>query len=156
MRPPDPRQVQDWEAQERLVQARRLRDPTAMDIYEVQLQKAPTRKQQELQLLASQGRHPGLARQRGAVTWLAEGLTIEEAQITLQMDVRKLGRHWTDTQRSDICRQRDTLQRDIDQWVDAGRTFLSNGLGDDDIQPMELQLLTLQDDSQDETDEPGE
>ncbi|KAG1839425.1 hypothetical protein F4604DRAFT_1994190 [Suillus subluteus] len=120
----DPRQVQDWEAQERLVQARRLRDPTAMDIYEVQLQKVPTRKQRELQLLASQGQHPRQARRRGAATWLAEGLTIEEAQITLQMD-----------------------------WVDKGRTFLSDGLGDDDIQPMELQLLTLQDDSQDETDE---
>ncbi|KAG1860084.1 hypothetical protein F4604DRAFT_1930408 [Suillus subluteus] len=83
----------------------------------------PTRKQQELQLLASQ-----------------EGLTIEEVQITLQIDVRKMGQHWTDMQ-------------DIDYWVDAGRTYLGNGLGDDDIQPMELQLLMHQDYSQDETDE---
>ncbi|KAG1840341.1 hypothetical protein F4604DRAFT_1690823 [Suillus subluteus] len=135
----DPRQVQDWEAQE---SNGHLRGSTS------------ERKQQELQLLASQGWCPRQAHQRGAATWLAEGLTIEEAQITLQMDVRKLGRCWMDTQRLDICCWRDTLQRDIDQWVDAGRTFLGDGLGDDNIQPMELQLLTLQDDSQDETDEP--
>ncbi|KAG1832498.1 hypothetical protein EV424DRAFT_1342450 [Suillus variegatus] len=83
----DADKVKDWEAQERLAHERRRHDPTAMDIYEVQLHKAPTRKQQELRLLTAQGRRPGEARRRGAATWLAEGLAIEEAQVSLQMDI---------------------------------------------------------------------
>ncbi|KAG1733409.1 uncharacterized protein EDB91DRAFT_1084462 [Suillus paluster] len=59
---------------------RRSTDPKAMDIYEVQLQKAPTRKEQELRLLEENGQQPAPARRRGAATWLAEGLSIEEAQ----------------------------------------------------------------------------
>ncbi|KAG2096761.1 uncharacterized protein F5147DRAFT_656558 [Suillus discolor] len=55
----DPGKVQEWEVQERLAHQCRRRDPTAMDIYEVQLQK--------------------------------EGLTIEEAQVTLQLDIKKVG-----------------------------------------------------------------
>ncbi|KAG1889098.1 uncharacterized protein F5891DRAFT_987476 [Suillus fuscotomentosus] len=85
----DPGKVREWESQERLVHQRCRRDPTAMDIYEVQLQKVLTRKQQEIQLLAEQGRGPGPIRRRGAATWLAEGLTIEEAQVTLQLEIKK-------------------------------------------------------------------
>ncbi|KAG1865683.1 hypothetical protein C8R48DRAFT_600837, partial [Suillus tomentosus] len=43
-----------WEAEEALAHASRAEDPTAMDIYEVRLEKAPTRKQQELHLLQAQ------------------------------------------------------------------------------------------------------
>ncbi|KAG2044166.1 hypothetical protein BDR03DRAFT_1004509 [Suillus americanus] len=43
-----------WEAEEALAHVKRAEDPTAMDIYEVQLEKAPTRKQQELHLLQAQ------------------------------------------------------------------------------------------------------
>ncbi|KAG2102537.1 uncharacterized protein F5147DRAFT_580924, partial [Suillus discolor] len=94
----DADKVKDWEAQERLAHEQRRHDPTAMDIYEVQLRKAPTRKQQELRLLTAQGRRPGEARRRGAAMWLAEGLAIKEAQVMLQIDVRKLGHRATDTQ----------------------------------------------------------
>lgn len=114
----DADQVSDGEAQEKLAQEQRHGDPTAMDIYEVQLQKgyfisfawqvftyataATTRKQQELQLLAEQARHPGPTCRRSVATWLAEGLSIEEAQVTLQMDVKRLGRRPTDTQKLQI------------------------------------------------------
>ncbi|KAG1829901.1 hypothetical protein F4604DRAFT_1695707 [Suillus subluteus] len=157
--------VRDWEPQERMAQERRCRDPTAMDIYEVQLQKGgslfvwqasihivtvPMRKQQELQLLKAQGQRAEPACQRGVATWLAEGLTIEEAQVTLQMDIRKLGRRPSDTQQLQIGRRQDSLQRDIDHWVEAGRIFLGDALGDNEIQIMELELVILQDDSDDE------
>ncbi|KAG1908948.1 uncharacterized protein F5891DRAFT_1180522 [Suillus fuscotomentosus] len=46
-------------------------------------------RKQEIQLLAEQGRGPGPIRRRGAATWLAEGLTIEEAQVTLQLEIKK-------------------------------------------------------------------
>ncbi|KAG1839869.1 hypothetical protein C8R48DRAFT_621358, partial [Suillus tomentosus] len=112
----DPVKVREWEAQERAAHQRHRRDPTAMDIYEVQLQKAPTRKQQEIRLLAEQGQHPG------AATWLAEGLTIEEAQVTLQ---------WL-LEDSAVGRQTHSniLQRDIDRWRQAGLAFLGDSIGD--------------------------
>ncbi|KAG2119461.1 uncharacterized protein F5147DRAFT_647419 [Suillus discolor] len=126
----DANKVKDWEAEERLAHEQWRHDPTAMDIYEVQLRKAPTRKQQELQLLTAQGRRPGEARRRGAATWLAEGLGIEEAQVTLQMDVRKLG-HWsTDTQ----------------------AIILGEELGDNDIQIMQPDLLILQEEAEEDMD----
>ncbi|KAG1845595.1 hypothetical protein C8R48DRAFT_750720 [Suillus tomentosus] len=148
----DADKVKDWEAQERLAHARRRHDPTAMDIYEVQLRKAPTRKQQELRLLTAQGRQPGEARRRGAATWLAEGLAIEEAQATLQMDVRKLGHRATDTQRLAIGRRRDTLQWDIDRWTAAGAIILGEELGDNDMQIMQPDLLILQEDPEEAMD----
>ena len=157
--------IREWEEQERLAHERRGIDPKAMDIYEVQLRKgmgldlhhmmtdcgtAPTRKEQELQLLESDGCRAAPARHRGAATWLAEGLSIEEVQLTLQMDLRKLGRHPTETQRLEIARRRDRLQRDIDRWLASGVRLLGDELGDGDILLMEQELLLLDDDSADE------
>ncbi|KAG1817738.1 hypothetical protein EV424DRAFT_1347851 [Suillus variegatus] len=143
----DPGEVREWEVQERLAHQHRRRDPTAMDIYEVQLQKAPTRKQQEIQLLAEQGRGPGPIRRRGTATWLADGLTIEEAQVTLQLDIKKVGGQPTDTQWLHIAHCQDVLQRDIDQWGEAGLVFLGDRPGDDEDNVMELDLLILEEES---------
>ncbi|KAG1804565.1 hypothetical protein EV424DRAFT_1474441 [Suillus variegatus] len=138
----DADKVKDWEAQERLAHERQSHDPTAMDIYEVQLRKvssdsctALTRKQQE-----------------GVATWLAEGLAIEEAQVTLQMDVRKLGHQATDTQRLAIGRRWDTLQRDIDRWMAGRAIILGEDLGDNDMQIMQPDLLILQEDAKEDMD----
>ncbi|KAG1847069.1 hypothetical protein F4604DRAFT_1688189 [Suillus subluteus] len=81
------------------------------------------RKQQELQLLTVQGQWAGPAHWRSVATWLAEGLTIEEAQP------------------------------DIYHWVEAGSIFLGNALGNNEIQIMELELVILQDDSDNEMQE---
>ncbi|KAG1805128.1 hypothetical protein EV424DRAFT_1474414 [Suillus variegatus] len=98
----DPVKVREWEAQERAAHQWRHRDPMAMDIYEVQLQKAS--------LVSSND---------SEATWLAEELTIEKAQVTLQMTIRRLGARPTDTQ-----------QLDIDRWRQAGLSFLSDDIGD--------------------------
>jgi hypothetical protein len=47
---------------------------------------APTRKQRELELLDAQTRITPTAL-RGAATWLASGIAIEEAQITLAREI---------------------------------------------------------------------
>ncbi|KAG1802913.1 uncharacterized protein HD556DRAFT_1437974 [Suillus plorans] len=134
----DPVKVWEWEAQERAAHQRCRCDPTAMDIYEVQLQKVPMRKQQEIQLLAEQEQRPGPIQQRGAATWLAEGLTIEEAQVTLQMAIRRLSAQLTDTQ-------------DIDHWRQAGLLFfgnsISNAPGDGQECSMEVDLIMLEEES---------
>ncbi|KAG1731224.1 uncharacterized protein EDB91DRAFT_1238979 [Suillus paluster] len=113
----DENNVRDWGEQERLEQERRSTDPKAMDIYEVQLQKAPTRKEQELRLLEENGQQPAPARRRGVATWLAEGLSIEEAQVTLHMDIRRLGQHLTENQQLEIGQHHERLQGDIDHWL---------------------------------------
>ncbi|KAG1782095.1 hypothetical protein EV702DRAFT_1041810 [Suillus placidus] len=145
----DAAKVIEWEEQERLAQQRCTINPKAMDIYEVQLQRVPTRKEQELQLLAN-GQRPDPACQRGVATWLAEGLSIEEAQLTLQLDLRRLGRHPTESQWLDIARRRERLQGDIDWWLAQGLRFLGDGIGDGDIQVMENELLMLEEDQIDE------
>ncbi|KAG1845825.1 hypothetical protein F4604DRAFT_1595374, partial [Suillus subluteus] len=76
-------QVRDWEEQEKLAQEQCSNDPTAMDIYEVQLRKGASPEV----LPHVNGQRLGTACCRGAATWLAEGLSIEETQVTLQMDV---------------------------------------------------------------------
>ncbi|KAG2046513.1 hypothetical protein BDR06DRAFT_899105 [Suillus hirtellus] len=92
----NPNMVVLWKAEEALAHANRAEDPTAMDIYEVQLErgKSPTKKQQELHLLQAQNRPEHLVinppSRRGAATWLATSLTIEELQISLCKDVRSL------------------------------------------------------------------
>ncbi|KAG1837563.1 hypothetical protein DFJ58DRAFT_846405 [Suillus subalutaceus] len=119
-----------WEAEEALAQANRLEDPAAMDIYEVRLEKgkSPTRKQQELHLLQAQN-HPdhlvtGSLSQREAATWLATGLTIEESQVSLSRDVKRLGRHPTDSQLLRVARLRDKLQTRITGFLEMAPTYL--------------------------------
>ncbi|KAG2337859.1 hypothetical protein BDR05DRAFT_894553 [Suillus weaverae] len=112
-------------------------------------QLALTQKEQELQLLAN-GWCPDLVYQRGVATWLTEGLSIEEAQLTLQLDLRRLGRCPTESQWLDIACRQERLQGDIDQWLVQGLRFLSDRIGDGDIQVMENELLMLEEDQIDE------
>ncbi|KAG0695461.1 hypothetical protein DFH29DRAFT_880030 [Suillus ampliporus] len=70
-----------WEAEATATQDDRLHNPGTMDIYEVQLTKAPTRKQQELHLLNHQAQWPTSEIHHGAATWLASGIILEEEQL---------------------------------------------------------------------------
>ncbi|KAG2095275.1 uncharacterized protein F5147DRAFT_747748 [Suillus discolor] len=145
----DPTIVEKWEEQDRQAQIRRLADPSAMDVFDVQLQKAPTRKQQELALLARVGRGGGNA-QWGAATWIASGITIEELQISLLMDIRRLGKHPTETQHLEIGRRRTKLQSRIDEFTIAAVNHLGEDFDlDDDIRDMEVEFI---DDSEQEVD----
>ncbi|KAG1718273.1 uncharacterized protein EDB91DRAFT_1090173 [Suillus paluster] len=115
-----------WEAEAAAAQDDRLHNPGAMDIYEVQLTKAPTRKQQELHLLNRQAQWPAGEIHRGAATWLASGITLEEAQVALLIDVKKLGKRPTDTQKLAIARRRHKWQDQLDEFVRVAGTFLGD------------------------------
>ncbi|KAG1853045.1 hypothetical protein F4604DRAFT_1933503 [Suillus subluteus] len=101
--------------------------------------KAPTRKQQELHLLTRHARWPAGEIHRGAATWLASGITLEEAQVALLIDVKKLGRRPTDAQKLAIARHRDRLQGQIDEFVRVAVTFLGDQLDEYD----KLDLMTM-------------
>ncbi|KAG1889757.1 uncharacterized protein F5891DRAFT_987250 [Suillus fuscotomentosus] len=140
----DPIMIATWEEQDRYAHSCRVADPSAMDVFEVQLKRAPTRKQQELALLSSRVGRLGGNLQRGAATWIASGITIEEMQIVLTMDTRRLGRHPTETQTLDICR-RST----IDEFTMVAATHLGEGFDiDDEIRDLHLDFMD--DDSEDE------
>ncbi|KAG1882239.1 hypothetical protein F4604DRAFT_1921982 [Suillus subluteus] len=119
-----------WKEEEALTHANRAEDPAAMDIYEVRLErgKSPTRKQQELRLLQAQNHpdHPVInpPGRRGAATWLATGLTIEESQISLSRDVKRLRMYPTDMQLLKVARCRDKLHTQITRFLEMAPTYL--------------------------------
>ncbi|KAG1792281.1 uncharacterized protein HD556DRAFT_1309358 [Suillus plorans] len=127
--------VIEWEEQDRVAQEHRTVNPKAMDIYEVQLRRAPTQKEQELQLLEANGRCPGPARQRGAATWLAEGLSIEEEIGAASNQKPAVG----------YC----SLKRETSRETLIGGWHRDSG--DSDIQVVENKLLMLDEDQIDET-----
>ncbi|KAG1849775.1 hypothetical protein F4604DRAFT_1687361 [Suillus subluteus] len=128
-----------WEAEAAAAQDDRLENPSTMDIYEVKMTKAPTRKQQELHLLTRQARWPAGEIHCGAATWLASGITLEEAQVALLIDVKKLGRRPTNAQKLAIAQCHDRLQGQIDEFVRVAVTFLGDQLDEYD----KLDLMTM-------------
>ncbi|KAG1720700.1 hypothetical protein EDB19DRAFT_1835837 [Suillus lakei] len=66
----DPEMVKRWEAQERHAQASQVKDPSALDIYDIQLQKVRTQKEVEVELLQASFRCAGARHQLGAAAWI--------------------------------------------------------------------------------------
>ncbi|KAG1766493.1 hypothetical protein EV702DRAFT_1204105 [Suillus placidus] len=124
-----------WEAEAAAAQDDRLDNPSAMDIYEVQLTKGNNKSS----TLNRQGRWPVGEIHRGAATWLASGITLEEAQVALLIDVKKLGKQPTDVHKLAVAQRCDRLQGQIDEFVRVAVTFLGDQLDDYD----ELDLMTV-------------
>ncbi|KAG1820932.1 uncharacterized protein BJ212DRAFT_1265402 [Suillus subaureus] len=101
--------------------------------------KAPTRKQQELHLLNCQARWPASEIHHGATTWLVSGISLEEVQVALLIDVKKLGKWPTDVQKLAIAWCCDRLQGQIDEFVRVAMTFLGDEIDDHD----QLDLMTM-------------
>ncbi|KAG0692326.1 hypothetical protein DFH29DRAFT_882655 [Suillus ampliporus] len=117
--------VERWEAQEGAAQASQMNDPSALDLYDVQLQKGKS----------------GLP-QLGAATWLASGITIEEMQIALVMETKRMGRHPTETQMLEIGHRQIRLQHSINEFIAAAGRYLGEGYDADDCIPdMDIKFL---------------
>ncbi|KAL4080464.1 hypothetical protein J3A83DRAFT_4366792 [Scleroderma citrinum] len=91
---PDQLQV-GWEQQEQKALQDRIQDPKAMDIFDVQLQKALSIKSIEMDLMDTQGLDDDLW---DSATWIAHGFNIEEAQITLKLDAHQMSLQATESQ----------------------------------------------------------
>ncbi|KAG1884743.1 hypothetical protein F4604DRAFT_1919247 [Suillus subluteus] len=134
----------EWSARERRAQSSRLNDPEAMDEYEINIKKAPSRKEIELRLLEEGSARNAAPSCRSVATWISTGLAIEEAQIALLIEVRRMGKRSTETQRLDIARQRDRLQGQIDGFTQSALTHLGEGFDADD-EPDDLNVDILDD-----------
>ncbi|KAG1783468.1 hypothetical protein EV702DRAFT_1176575 [Suillus placidus] len=76
----------EWLARERIAQSSRLNDPAAMDEYEINIKKAPSKKEIELRLLEESNARNAAPSRRSVATWISTGLAIEEAQIALLVE----------------------------------------------------------------------
>ncbi|KAG1723311.1 uncharacterized protein EDB91DRAFT_1087858, partial [Suillus paluster] len=149
-----------WLASERIAQSNRIQDPAAMDIYEINIKKgeitlsqsksefilnpASSKKEIELRLLQEGNACHAAPSHRSVATWISMGLAIEEAQIALLIEVRRIGKRTTETQRLDITRQRDRLQGQIDAFTRIAVTHLGEGFDADD-NPDDLNVDILDD-----------
>ncbi|KAG1728271.1 uncharacterized protein EDB91DRAFT_1086149 [Suillus paluster] len=125
----------EWLASERIAQSSRINDPAAMDVYEINIKKAPSKKEIELRLLEEGNARNAAPARRSVVTWISIGLAIEEAQIALLIE------------RLDIARQRDRLQGQIDGFTRSAITHLREGFdADDDPDDLNVDILDDLDD----------
>ncbi|KAG1729904.1 hypothetical protein EDB19DRAFT_1832216 [Suillus lakei] len=82
---------------------------------------------------------------------ISMGLAIEEAQIALLIEVRRIGRRTTETQRLDIAQQCDHLQGQIDGFTWSALTHLGEGFdADDDPDDLNVDILNDLDDDPDD------
>ncbi|KAI6148756.1 hypothetical protein BKA82DRAFT_3978415, partial [Pisolithus tinctorius] len=110
-----------WTYQEQVAFRDRMVDPSAMDIFEVQMRKAPTVHTVELEFLNN---ITSSGAQRGMGSWLARGLRLEEAAITLRIDYRNVGVHAPELKRLRLLSEQSSFIADaaiyIDLQQDAG------------------------------------
>ncbi|KAG2065063.1 hypothetical protein BDR04DRAFT_1161890 [Suillus decipiens] len=113
----------EWLAQERVAQSSRIRDPAAMDLYDINIKKAPSKKEIELRLLEDDGFNADEDPDDFNIDIL-DDLEDDPADFTKTSDV------WTNTSeltiiplpsnlgvdqcRLDIAQQQDHLQGQID------------------------------------------
>ncbi|KAI5998973.1 hypothetical protein F5J12DRAFT_784815 [Pisolithus orientalis] len=104
-----------WVEQELVVQSCWQNTPQAMDIYEVWLEKAPTMKAIEIDLIHN---NCSFSSSCGSATWIAWALKVEQAQI---MDTRA-----TEAEQLSISHWQDQLQSQIDALVHGAAQFIRN------------------------------
>ncbi|KAG1819117.1 uncharacterized protein BJ212DRAFT_1200939, partial [Suillus subaureus] len=92
----------EWLASERIAQSSRINNPVVMDVYEINIKKALSKKEIKLRLLGEGNACNAAPACRSVATWISMGLAIEEAQIALVIELQRIGRRTTETQRLDI------------------------------------------------------
>ncbi|KAI6026219.1 hypothetical protein BKA83DRAFT_4585299 [Pisolithus microcarpus] len=114
-------QETNWSKQEEAALHQRIHDPSVMDVFEIQLKKAPTMHALELQLLeksTQQGVH------HGAASWITCGLAIEEAEIILNINRKDGGQNQSELKRLAIARRADKLAAERSRFIADGRIYL--------------------------------
>ncbi|KAI6115697.1 hypothetical protein EV401DRAFT_1889400 [Pisolithus croceorrhizus] len=127
-------QQENWWRQEEAALKDHVHDPSVMDIFEIQLTKAPTVHGMELHLLqmsTASGMH------HRAASWLTHGLVIEEAEVTLAISQKAIDRvaaeHKTFIADGRIYLQMDTTLDDSEECDRNHEEACQNILVEDDI-----------------------
>ncbi|KAI6110928.1 hypothetical protein EDD17DRAFT_1476239, partial [Pisolithus thermaeus] len=103
-------QQKNWQREEEAALKECIHNPSVMDIFEIQLTKAPTVHGVELHLLqtsTSNGMH------HGAASWLTCGLVIEEVEIALAINQKAIGPNPSDLKQLVIAHHTDRVAADV-------------------------------------------
>ncbi|KAF8547467.1 hypothetical protein OG21DRAFT_1527140 [Imleria badia] len=142
--PEEQRQI--WKDQEEQALAEQLTNPSAMDIFDLQLKKcdhvlpsihasltnvgkAPTIHAIQLEMLRSEAQIG--APHKGSTTWLARRLKIQETQISLSRDLRKVGIHTTEVQKLALACRAERLASDISTFLSEASAQFSDDYQDE-------------------------
>ncbi|KAL4078342.1 hypothetical protein V8B97DRAFT_2021446 [Scleroderma yunnanense] len=115
-----------WIDQAERAFAEQASKPEAMDIFEVQLEKAPTAKSIEMNLIYGQGP----SQHWGSATWIARALKIEQAQVQLIMDSQRTETRVTETQMLSIAHWHNQLQSQIDSLIESAAKVIGDDWDD--------------------------
>ncbi|KAI5987303.1 hypothetical protein EDD15DRAFT_2389608 [Pisolithus albus] len=110
-----------WHIQEQSALSGRVQDVSVMDIFEIQLKKAPTIRTIELKLLEATSQ-PGV--QRGAASWLTRGLEIEEAEIMLSITRKECGKFPSEIKRLAMAWRADRLASECSRFIADGQIYM--------------------------------
>ncbi|KAI6019134.1 hypothetical protein EDC04DRAFT_2901873 [Pisolithus marmoratus] len=114
-------QQENWRRAEEAALKDHVHDPFVMDIFEIQLTKAPTVHGIELHLLqtsAASGMH------HGAASWLTCGLVIEEAEIALAISCKAIRKNPSDLKQLVIAHCTDRAAAEQMAFIMDGRIYL--------------------------------
>ncbi|KAG1800553.1 hypothetical protein EV424DRAFT_1294170, partial [Suillus variegatus] len=84
-----------------------------LDIYNLKIDKAPTMAEIYLKLTESEYADTGKV---GSVSWLIEGINLEDAQDALRVDIRQLPRDASATQKAVVAEKRQKLAVRISKY----------------------------------------
>ncbi|KIO04882.1 hypothetical protein M404DRAFT_92005, partial [Pisolithus tinctorius Marx 270] len=107
-------QRDSWRTQEIRALQDHVTDPSAMDIFEVQLRAAPTVHAIELTLLQEPRPSGSL---HGAASWLARGLRLEEAITSLHMDRKDVGERASELKKLAMARRADRISSEQSGFI---------------------------------------
>ncbi|KIK92860.1 hypothetical protein PAXRUDRAFT_146425, partial [Paxillus rubicundulus Ve08.2h10] len=122
--------IHDWMDMECAALNMRVDDPSAMDIFQLKANKAASIWTVEMELL---GQHASLVETpQGTMTWLAQGLAIEESAIHVMKDKKSLGSAMTEIQKLAVARRMDCLSSEISKFINAATTYMGSAIEDHD------------------------
>ncbi|KAN0121377.1 hypothetical protein V8E52_003273 [Russula decolorans] len=111
-----------WASEEEHAKRERKRDVTVMNIYDIKMERLPSRAEILLELTEKEICASG---HKGHAAWLASGLKIQEMQLSLQALVRKTGSYPTPDQKRDIALRCSWLQDKVDAFQNQAGSMLN-------------------------------
>ncbi|KIK79847.1 hypothetical protein PAXRUDRAFT_160154, partial [Paxillus rubicundulus Ve08.2h10] len=119
----------DWMDMECAAPNMQIDDPSAMDIFQLKANKAASVQTVEMELL---GKHASFVETpQGTVTWLAQGLAIEESAIHIMKDKKSLGLSATEIQKLAVARRMDCPSSKISKFIAAAMFYYSESEWDE-------------------------
>ncbi|KIK79614.1 hypothetical protein PAXRUDRAFT_160879 [Paxillus rubicundulus Ve08.2h10] len=114
----------DWMDMEHATLNTQVDDPSTMDIFQLKTNKAASIQTVEMDLL---GQHASsVETPQGTVTWLAQGLSIEESATHVMKNKRSLKSTAIDIQKLVVAIRMDWLSSNISKFIDAATTYMGS------------------------------